>query len=195
MQEEQIEPIGATAGERLLRGRAQVTRILGRLAQGWAGEPRKAFRTIALPMIKIVADRANEAVTVAQRPLERTAEKRVGFAGAIDIGSKESADPFFVGEADEFDEAIVRQRLTKVHEPSATPHSESGFGQLHWHTEIELVHHSTPRGLITNSRDLRRVGHLLCAGESVAAGNRRMRRSRWTRRRRAAHKGRRNAGQ
>ena len=82
-------------------------------------------------MIKVVSNRADQAIAVSRDSFQRAPEERIGFARAVNIGGEEGPDPFFVGEMDEIDETLIGQRFTKVHETSGTPHSESGPGQLH----------------------------------------------------------------
>ena len=82
-------------------------------------------------MIEIVPDRADQAVAVSRNSFQGAPEQRVGFARAVNIGGQKSADPLFVSEMNEIDEAFIRERFTEVHEAPAAPHSKSSPGQLH----------------------------------------------------------------
>ena len=57
-------------------------------------------------MIKIVSDRADQAVAVSRNSFQRAPEQRVGFARAVNIGREKSADPFVVSEVNEIDENV-----------------------------------------------------------------------------------------
>ena len=156
MQEKKIESVGAAAGERLLGCRTQIACVLARFSESRTGEAGKPLRAIALPMIEVVSNRADQAIAVARNPIQRAPEQRIGFARSVNIGGEKGPNSPFICEMDEIDEVLIGQRFTEMHESPRAPHSKSGSSQLHRHRNgnhrtITLAPHRSQ----TRSRDVK----------------------------------------
>ena len=119
VQQQQVEGVGAAALEAALGGHAQVVAVLVRAAQARVGEAREALRALALALVEVVADRADERVVVARHAGQRAAEQRVGLARAVGVGRDHRVDA--VAGPQQRLEALVRDRLAEAHEAPAAP--------------------------------------------------------------------------
>jgi hypothetical protein len=131
VEQQQVERVGADALEAALGGVAQVGRVLARSAQARVGEARKALGALALAVVEVVADGADQRVGVAVEAGERAAEQRVGCALAVDVGGQHGPDAL-VG-AHEREQPLVIERDAVVHEVAARPCAEGGVRGIEGH--------------------------------------------------------------
>ena len=80
VEQQQVELRGADALEARLGRHPQVGGVPVGPAQGRVGEAREALRPVALALVEVVADRADQRVVLAGDALQRPAEHLVGLA-------------------------------------------------------------------------------------------------------------------
>src|SRR5439155_10792709 len=131
VQQQQVEPVSPASGQRLFGGHAQVFGELIRRTKLRVREARIAFRAVAFAGIKIVSDRADEAVGIAWQAGERASEHFIGGAVAVNVRGHERADALPVGVLNDLEKAFFAERLTEVHVASAAPGSKSSAGNVH----------------------------------------------------------------
>ena len=93
MQQQQIEVVDAAALETLLGRHSQVPGVLIRAAQLRVSETLEAFRAAPLAFIKVVTDRANEAVILAREALKSLPDDLIRAASAVRIGGNQGVYP------------------------------------------------------------------------------------------------------
>jgi hypothetical protein len=131
VQQQEVERVGADALEALLGGIAEVGAVVLRPAQARVGEAREALRALALAVVEVVADGADQRVGVAIEAGERSAEQRVGGALAVDVGGQHGADA--VVGAHQREQALIVERDAVVHEVAARPGAEGGVRGIEGH--------------------------------------------------------------
>src|SRR5439155_578952 len=80
-----------------------------RAAQRRVGEAREALGALALAVVEVVADGADEAERRAVEALKRAAQQRVGLALAVGVGGQDGVDA--VAGTDQREEALVVERI------------------------------------------------------------------------------------
>ena len=134
-----------------LGGHADVVRVRLGSAQARVGEARKALGSLALALVEVVPDRADQAVVLARHPLERSPKQAVGLAGAVGVGGDDRVDP--LAGAQQREQALVLQRLAEVHEAPAAPGADRGGGGVHALAALQAQHVRAPqRRLQSRSR-------------------------------------------
>ena len=131
MQQQQVEPVSPASGQGLFGGHAQVFGELIRRTKLRVREARVAFRAVAFAGIKIVSDRADEAVGIARQTGERASEHFIGGAVAVNVRRHERADTALVSVLNDLEDAFFAERFAEVHVASAAPGSESSAGNVH----------------------------------------------------------------
>jgi hypothetical protein len=129
VQQQDVEGVDAEALERALAGHAQVRGVLVGPAQPRVGEAREALRALALALVEVVPDGADQAVVVAADAAQRAAEERVGLPRPVGVGGEDRVDA--LPRAQQRREAVVIDRLAEAHEAPAAPGPErdvSGVG-------------------------------------------------------------------
>ena len=87
MQQQQVEPLGPEALQAALGRHPDVVTVLALGAQARVGEAGKALRALALALVEVVPDRADQAVALALDALERLAQHPVGLPGPVGVGA------------------------------------------------------------------------------------------------------------
>ena len=90
VQQQQVEGVDPDPLEAALGGHPHVVGVLGpaRPAQARVGEARVALGALALALVEVVPDRADDADAVAVGAGERAAEQAVGLARAVGVGGE-----------------------------------------------------------------------------------------------------------
>ena len=128
VQQQQVERVDPAALEAALGGHPHVVRVGLRAAQARVGEAREALRALALALVEVVPDRADQRVVVARHAGQRAAEQPVRLARAVGVGGDHGADP--AAGAQQRGEAVVVERLAEVHEAPAAPRPDRTGGQI-----------------------------------------------------------------
>ena len=84
---------GAEPLEAALGRHPQVVGVVVGPAQRRVGEAREAARPVALALVEVVADGADQRVVLARDPGQRPAEKRVRLTLAVGVGGEDGVDP------------------------------------------------------------------------------------------------------
>ena len=119
VEEEQVERGGAEPPEAFLGRHPQVLGVGVGPAQRRVGEAREAARPVALALVEVVADGADQRVVLARDPGQRPAEHLVGLALAVGVGGEDGVDP--VARAQQLLEALLVDRLAEAEKPAAAP--------------------------------------------------------------------------
>ena len=93
VEEEKVERGGPEPPEAPLGRHPQVLGVGVGPAQRRVGEAREAARPVALALVEVVADRADQRVVLARDPGQRPAEHLVGLALAVGVGGEDGVDP------------------------------------------------------------------------------------------------------
>ena len=100
MQQQQIELFRAATFERFLSRHPQIGRVLVWAPKGRIREARIPLRAFAFAFVKIVPDRADQAVAVAREAFERAADQFIRLSVSVHVGGHERANPALVCEPD-----------------------------------------------------------------------------------------------
>ena len=122
MEQQQVEAVLPEAIEAALGRHPQVGGVFVRAAQLGVGEARIAARALALSLVEVVADGADQAVSVARHPVERPPEQRVRLTGPVRVRGQDRVDA--VAGAQQSLEALGLDRLAEAEEPPAAPGSD-----------------------------------------------------------------------
>ena len=95
--------------------------VLIRAAQLRVREAGETARAVALALIEVVSDRADQRVGVARRALESPSEQDVGLALAVGVGREHGVDPTISARFEQRDQAILVDRLAEVKEAATAP--------------------------------------------------------------------------
>ncbi len=95
------------------------------------GKARIAFRTLAFTFVKVMADRADEAVGIAGQTIESASKHFIRGAIAVNIRGHERSNAALVGVLNDVKKAFFTERLAKVHVASAAPGSVCCACQVH----------------------------------------------------------------
>ena len=120
--------VGADPLEAALGRHPQVAGVLRRPAQARVGEAREAARPVALALVEVVADGADQAVVVARHARQRPPEQRVGLALPVGVGGEHGVDP--VARAQQRRQALLVDRLAEVEEAPAAPGADRAAARL-----------------------------------------------------------------
>ncbi len=128
VEEEQVEGGRAEAAEAALGRQPQVVGVGVGAAEGGVGEAGKAARPVALALVEVVADGADQRVVLAPHPGQRPPEQLVGLALAVGVRAQHRRDSP-AGPQQRF-EALLGYRLAEVEEPPPAPGADRGAAQV-----------------------------------------------------------------
>ena len=115
--------MSAEPAEAALGCHPQVVGVGVGTAQRGVGEAGEAARAVALALVEVVADRADQLVVLARHPGQRPPQQLVGLALAVGVGGQQRRDPV-VGTEQGF-ESLLRDRLAEVEESPAAPGADA----------------------------------------------------------------------
>ena len=124
VEQQHVEAVLPEALEAPLGGHPEVGAELIRPAKSGIGEAGEALRTVALPLVEVVADRADEAVAVPRDPGERPAEKRVRLPLPVGVGGQHGLDP--IPRSKQGLQALLLDRLAEAQVAATAPGSDGG---------------------------------------------------------------------
>jgi hypothetical protein len=136
VQQQHVEGVRAEALQAALGRHAQVVAVPVRPAQARIGEAREALGPVALALVEVVADRADQRVVGARHARQRAPEQGVGLAGPVGVGGHDRADAP-AGPQQRL-QALLGDRLAEAHEAPAAPGADRRV--------TEHRHHSSSRG-------------------------------------------------
>jgi hypothetical protein len=127
VEQQEVERARAAAFEAVLGRHSDIAGVGVRTAQPRVREAREALRPVALALVEVVPDRADQAVVLAREAGQSAAKQRVSLAGAVRVGGHHGPDA--VAGSHERSQPLVIQRLTEAHEAPAAPRPD---GDMPW---------------------------------------------------------------
>ena len=122
VEEQHVEAIAADPLQAALGRHPQVGTVGARIAEAGIGEPGEPAGAVALALVEVVADRADEAVIAARHARERPAEQPIGLALAVGVGGEQGRDAG--AGLEQLLEALLAELLAEAQEPAAAPGAE-----------------------------------------------------------------------
>ncbi len=121
MEEEQVErgdphPLQAALGRH-----PQIVRVLALAAKSWVGKAGESARAVALTLVEIVPDRADQGVIVARHAGKRPAQHPIRLTLPVGVGGEHGVDPS-AGQQQRRQPTLVNL-LAEVEEPPPAPGS------------------------------------------------------------------------
>ena len=126
VQQQQVERVDPEPLEAALGRHPHVVGVGVRPAQARVGEARVALRALALALVEVVPDRADDADAVAVGARQRAAEQAVGLAGAVGVGGQQRVEA--VAGRQQRLEARLVDRLAEMQVAAAAPGADRGVG-------------------------------------------------------------------
>ena len=126
VQQQQVEGVDPEALEAALGRHPHVVGVPVRPAQARVGEARVALGALALALVEVVPDRADDADAVAVGAGERAAEQAVGLARAVGVGGQQRVQA--VARGQQRLEALLADRLAEMQVAAAAPGADRGVG-------------------------------------------------------------------